>query len=201
MERISFTSHSASIANWAQLGILADFVHSVVVSIWIGGLMYILYVLLPNVLTISKNISGKTNEIIAQPKSIVLLILSRFSVVSTICVGLVGITGLTLAWLHIQTLDELLLSDYGRTLIIKLSLVLPVIILGGYHQFWITRITKGLNFKQENESEPSKTRSSEKFSSLKTTLKIECMLAASVLCAASLLTVTSPPTAMQGNEV
>ena len=43
----SVTSHSSSLATWSQLGILADFIHSVVVSVWIGGLMYIFYVLFP----------------------------------------------------------------------------------------------------------------------------------------------------------
>lgn len=197
----SVTSHSSSLATLSQLGILADFVHSVVVSIWIGGLMYIFYVLLPNVITISKDISGKVHQIIAQPKSILLLILSRFSVISTICVGVVGITGLSLAWFHIQNIDELLLSDYGRTLIVKLSLVLPVVILGGYHQFWIGRIMKVLGFGQAEENESSKANFSQRFSSVKKTIKIECILAASVLCAASFLTVTSPPAAMQNNEM
>jgi copper transport protein len=197
----SFTSHSSSVATWSQLGILVDFIHSVAVSIWVGGLMYILYVLFPNVITTSKNIIGKAHEVIAQPRSILLLILCRFSVISTICVGVIGITGLFLAWLHIQSMDELLLSDYGRTLIIKLSLVLPVVILGGYHQFWISKMVKVLDFEPVKEGESSKTKFSQRFSSLKTTLKIECMLAASVLCSASFLTVTTPPGTMRTNEV
>lgn len=197
----SVTSHSSSLVTWSQLGIFADFVHSVVVSIWIGGLMYIFYILFPNVIPISKDISGKVHQIIAQPKSILLIILSRFSVISTICVGVVGITGLSLAWFHIQNIDELLLSDYGRTLIVKLSLVLPVVILGGYHQFWIGRIMKVLGFGQAEENESSKAIFSQRFSSVKKTIKIECILAASVLCAASVLTVTSPPAAMQNNEM
>ena len=196
----SFTSHSSAIATWSQLGILADFAHSVAVSIWIGGLMYILFVLFPNVITISKNISGKAQQFMTQPRSVLLLILSRFSVVSTICVGVVGITGLTLAWLHIQNMDELLISEYGRILIVKLSLVLPIIILGGYHQFWISKITKVFNFEGEKESESSNTRFSDSFTSLKRTVMIECILAASVLCVASFLTVTTPPGAMQNNE-
>jgi hypothetical protein len=164
--------------------------------------MYIFYVLLPNVITISNNFSGKVKQIIAQPKSILLLILSRFSVMSTICVGIVGITGLSLAWLHIQNMDELLFSDYGRTLIIKLSLILPVVILGGYHQFWISRKLKLIYFERlNNVNDSSNTSSIQRFSSLKTSVKIECILALGVLCVASFLTVTSPPTASQNNEV
>jgi copper transport protein len=198
----SFTSHSSSIASWSQLGIIADFAHSIVVSIWIGGLMYILYVLLPNLITISNNISGKVQQIIAQPKSILMLILSRFSVVSTICVGVVGITGLFLAWLHIQNMDELLLSDYGRTLIVKLSLIPPVVILGGYHQFWVSRKLKLLDFGRVNNVNDSSNASSiHRFSSLKTSVKIECILAIGVLCVASFLTVTSPPGASQNNKI
>jgi hypothetical protein len=165
--------------------------------------MYILYVVFSNVLAISKNISGKVHDIYSQPKSIILLILSRFSIISTICVGVIGITGLSLAWLHIQTMDELFISDYGRTLIIKLSLVLPVIILGGYHQFWISKVTRVFNVKRKNqgESKSNNTNFIETLSSLGKTIKIECILAASVLCVASLLTVTTPPETMQNNEV
>jgi copper transport protein len=197
----SITSHSSSLATWSELGILSDFIHSVAVSIWIGGLMYIFYVLFPNVITISKVISSKASQITSQPKYTLLLILSRFSVVSTICVGVVGITGLSLAWFHIQNTDELLLSDYGRTLLVKLTLILPVVILGGYHQFWISRITKVLDFVQVNEDESSKTNFSTRFISLKKSIKIECILAVAVLCAASVLTVTSPPSAMQNNDI
>lgn len=198
----SFTSHSSSIASWSELGIIADFAHSTVVSIWIGGLMYIMYVFLPNVITISNNISGKAQQIIIQPKSILILILSRFSIVSTICAGVVGITGLFLAWLHIQNMDELLLSDYGRTLIVKLSLILPVVILGGYHQFWISRKLKVLDFERVNNvNDSSNTSSIQRFSSLKTSVKIECILALGVLCVASFLTVTSPPTTSQNDEI
>ena len=199
----SITSHSASVGTLSQLGILADFAHSVAVSVWIGGMMYILYVVFSNVFTISNNISGKVHDIYSQPKSIILLILSRFSIISTICVGVIGITGLSLAWLHIQTMDELVISDYGRTLIIKLSLVLPVIILGGYHQFWISKVARVLNVKRENQDKPESNNPNfiETLSSLRRTVKIECILAASVLCAASLLTVTTPPATMQNNEV
>jgi len=44
--------------------------------------------------------------------------------------GIIGITGLTLAWLHIQSMSELFISDYGRILIVKLRLALPVVIIG-----------------------------------------------------------------------
>ena len=197
----SVTSHSASLETYSQLGILADFIHSILVSIWIGGLMYVFYVLFPNVNTIGKKIAGKVQQSIAQPKSILLLTLSRFSVISTICVGLIGITGLCLAWLHISNVDDLLLSDYGRTLIVKLCIVLPVIILGAYHQFWISRTIRVLDFEGVDDDESSKTNFSKKFSSVKKTIKIECLLAASVLCAASVLTMTSPPASMQNNGI
>ena len=197
----SVTSHSASLENYSQLGILADFVHSILVSIWIGGLLYVFYVLFPNVITISKNIAGKVQKNIAQPKSILLLTLSRFSVISTTCLGLIGVTGLSLAWLHIYNMEELLLSDYGRTLIVKLCIVLPVIILGAYHQFWISRTIRFLDFKRLDDNESSLTNFSKKFASVKKTIMVECLLAVIVLCAASVLTMTSPPTAIQNNGI
>ena len=112
----SFVSHSRSLQSWSLLGIMCDFIHSIAVSIWIGGLMYISYVFLPNVNSITTIISEKIQQFSSHPKSITLLILAKFSLVSTISIGIIGITGLSLAWLHIRTADEFLISDYGRVL-------------------------------------------------------------------------------------
>jgi copper transport protein len=184
----SSVSHSSSVESWSQIGILTDFIHSVVVSIWIGGLMYISYVFFPNVNNFTKVITEKIQKI-------ELVILARFSVLATVSIGLIGITGLNLAWLHIHTTNELFLSDYGRTLIVKLCIALPAIIMGGYHQLWISRMLNKQGFGQVDETKPHEKKSyAGAISTLKLTIKIEVILMICILGAASLLTVTSPPT-------
>ena len=136
----SIVSHSASIQSDPQLAIISDFIHFSAVSIWVGGLVYLSYVFFPKLNHISSNVIGKVEQIVAQPDSITLLTLSRFSTAASISLGVIGITGLYLAWIHINSFEDLFYSDYGKVLIIKLSIALPVLLLGAYHQFWIRRI-------------------------------------------------------------
>ncbi|HEY7228563.1 MAG TPA: CopD family protein [Nitrososphaeraceae archaeon] len=190
----SFVSHSSSLESWSQIGILTDFIHSVVVSIWIGGLMYISYVFFPNVNNLTKVISEKFQKVTVQSKFTELVILARFSVLATASIGFIGITGLTLAWLHIDTTDELLVSDYGKTLIVKLCIALPAILMGGLNQLWISRMLDKQPFVQANETVPHEKKYYPRNSTLRLTIKIEVILMICILGAASLLTVTSPPT-------
>ena len=48
--------------------------------------------------------------------------------------GIIGVTGLYMAWIHLHTAEAIFTSSYGNILAIKLLLILPTIILGGYHQ-------------------------------------------------------------------
>jgi putative copper export protein len=48
--------------------------------------------------------------------------------------GIIGVTGLYMAWIQLQTLDSLFYTPYGNNLIIKLSAALPMVLLGAYHQ-------------------------------------------------------------------
>jgi putative copper export protein/methionine-rich copper-binding protein CopC len=192
----SIVSHSASIQSDSQLAIISDFLHFSAVSIWVGGLVYLSYVFFPKLNHISSYVIGKVEQIVAQPDSITLLTLSRFSTAASISLGVIGITGLYLAWIHINSFEDLFYSDYGKVLIIKLSIALPVLLLGAYHQFWIRRIFNnalhtGGNKKIENYN---KIVNDKVLSSIKLTIKFEAILAICILCAAAFLTVTPLPT-------
>src|SRR4029078_9268792 len=62
------------------------------------------------------------------------LLLPRFSLVGTVSLGVIGISGLYMAWIHLTSLDALFSTTYGNILAIKLAAALPLILLGGYHQ-------------------------------------------------------------------
>jgi copper transport protein len=191
----SSTSHSSSVEGWSQLGIVMDFIHTAIVSVWIGGLVYISYVFFPNIYRITDTVSEKIQVQQKEQKSVELITLARFSILGTISIGIITLTGLFLAWLHIHSAGELIGSDYGKTLIVKLSIALPVIILGAIHQFWITRISKTLFVKKDcKEIQNLKKFNLRSPSTLKSTIRIEAILMLFLLSAASLLTVTSPPT-------
>ena len=58
------------------------------------------------------------------------LLLPRFSVLATISLGVIGVSGLYMAWIRLHSLNSLFSSAYGNILIIKLSVALPLVLLG-----------------------------------------------------------------------
>ena len=125
------------------------------VSLWIGGLFYISAVLLTTIKERTKNRDQETiNESIEVEKKTIIpnktfslnvkkrfifnyylaLLLPRFSLIATLSLGIIGISGIYMAWVNIHSFNFLFNSDYGHILIIKLISIVPLIILGGYHQ-------------------------------------------------------------------
>jgi hypothetical protein len=63
--------------------------------------------------------------------------LRRFSVVATVCVGVMILTGLWTYWLHVGPPRLLVHTLYGETLLVKLGLVLALLGLGAVNQLWL----------------------------------------------------------------
>lgn len=95
-------------------------------------------------------------------------------------IGIV-ITGLFSAWHRVGTSEHLLHTSYGITLLVKVTLVLAAIALGGYNKFI------GL---------PSASRSKSGVSLVRAALQIESFLLIGAVLAAAILTSQQPPAAM-----
>jgi copper transport protein len=215
----SMVSHNTALSFLPSLAISLDWFHFMAVSIWLGGLFYITLILFMTIrLSIIKN--GNTNETVSRSSDInivrdtsyfLALLLPYFSLIATISLGIIGVTGLYMAWIHLHSVDAIFTSSYGNILVVKLLLILPMVILGGYHQIklhgslmTVASLSKGGRDKQgENindsmESSNYRKRStfplhydpSGKFSK---TMKIESLIGIGVLVATSFLTITSPP--------
>ncbi len=63
--------------------------------------------------------------------------LRRFSIVATVCVGVMILTGLWTAWIHVGPPRLLFHTLYGETLLVKLILVLILVGLGAINQLWL----------------------------------------------------------------
>jgi putative copper export protein/methionine-rich copper-binding protein CopC len=74
------------------------------------------------------------------------LLLPRFSLLATISLGIIGVSGLYMAWIHLHSFDALFDSQYGITLIVKLLTILPVVVLGSYHQLILHNYMINLSF-------------------------------------------------------
>jgi putative copper export protein/methionine-rich copper-binding protein CopC len=63
--------------------------------------------------------------------------LRRFSVVATVCVGAMILTGLWITWLHVGAPRLLVHTLYGETLLVKLVLVLILLGVAAANQLWL----------------------------------------------------------------
>jgi len=121
-------SHGA--ASGKFLALVFDFVHNVVASLWIGGVMYLAFVVAPLLKQMHDDRASA---------SILSVIIPRFSTVVVALLGIVAMTGPSLLYELENNLSITLASIYGDILIIKLSLAGAMIGLGAFHQFIIYR--------------------------------------------------------------
>jgi putative copper export protein len=160
----SMTSHNSAVNFIPSVAVFIDWMHLMAVSLWIGGLFYISVVLLHSLKTserlqqppqlFSLNEKNMQQELqvcrdktqdsafkITPTTYYLALLLPRFSLIATISLGVIGISGIYMAWIQLHTFNELFNSAYGNVLIIKLAIALPVVLLGTYHQIRIHNFT------------------------------------------------------------
>ncbi|HKU84090.1 MAG TPA: CopD family protein [Candidatus Nitrosocosmicus sp.] len=202
----SMVSHSNSLDYFSSLAVSVDWIHFMSVSIWIGGLFYLTALFTKrNFITKDHNNNIDSNVVSPTSEESVLKQMTQglmyFSFIAVTAISVIGITGLYLAFVHLQNLSFLLTSVYGLILVIKLSLAFPMIFIGRYNQVKIYNYAKlisssNINIRRNAETHPDldiKPNSIVFLRKIKKSLKIESMLGISVLIAASFLSVTSPP--------
>jgi copper transport protein len=230
----SITSHNAGVSFLPSVAVFLDWLHFMAVSMWVGGLFYMSAVLLAAIRsrtdTITKGTrTTNTSSDEKRSDSIVhhlAILLPRFSLIATISLGVIGISGVYMAWIQLHTFSNLLSTTYGNILIIKLAAAFPLVLLGGYHQLKVHRniviIANLAKNKARSQLSVGNTEVTQNFnndgadssinksfnnvalrknkndipSKFGKTIKIESLLAISVLLVASLLTITSPPSKM-----
>jgi putative copper export protein len=99
--------------------------HVFAASMWIGTLIVLVGAGVTTAL-------GSTMESSTRGPTVALLV-NRYSTIALASVGLLLLTGVTTAWMHLGQLSALWTSVYGKTLITKLCLALGVLGLGAYN--------------------------------------------------------------------
>ena len=125
----SLTAHAAAQPAGRTFAIQADALHLAAASAWIGGLAILFTVLLP----------GLRSTPAAERRRVLAVAIPRFSILGLIAVATLGITGFYAGWLHVGNLSALTSTDYGRSLIIKLVLLLAVLAIAAVNLFVIQR--------------------------------------------------------------
>lgn len=100
-------------------------VHVFAASMWIGTLLVLA------VAGIATMMTGVLTEPERSPA--VTMMVNRFSTIALWSAGVLVLSGVTTAYIHIGTFGNLFSSIYGRTLIVKLILVAAVFALGAYN--------------------------------------------------------------------
>lgn len=122
----SFTAHAATIPSGAAFAIFLDAVHLLAGSIWIGGVVALAVALFP--------IAAKLGA--AERTALLQNLVPRFSRIAVGSVAALALTGLFHTWLQVGSREALVVTSYGRALIIKLLLMLPLFLLGAANLMW-----------------------------------------------------------------
>jgi uncharacterized membrane protein/mono/diheme cytochrome c family protein len=110
---------------------VADGLHLLAASIWIGGLIHFV----AGLWTTRQLDRASRTRLTAQ-------LIPRFSTLALISVGTLALTGLYSAILRIGTFDALFNTLYGRALIVKILIALPMIGLGAINLLIVTPYIK-----------------------------------------------------------
>jgi len=116
-------------ASMHEPAIILDYTHNLLASVWIGGVIYAAFVMIPS---FSKLESGKKERLS-------LFIIPKVSSMIIIAVGILIITGPTLLWFLESDVGLLYDSTYGKLILAKISLGIIMITIGGYNQFRIQK--------------------------------------------------------------
>jgi copper transport protein len=118
----SLFSHASGTVDAAP-AVLADWLHLVAMSIWIGGLIQFVVVI------------GAMRQILG----VLSVMVARFSNMARLSVAMLVITGTYAAWLHIGSLDGFISTQYGRVMTVKLLLFLLLLVIGAVNLLLTSR--------------------------------------------------------------
>jgi copper transport protein len=121
----SFTGHAA-VAQPVGLSLANDVVHLLAGATWFSGIV-VLAIVLPDAW--SRDPSHRIQ--------ILTPVVVRFSTVAAASVAVLAITGTLNSFLNVGAWSDLVTTNYGRTLALKISLFLGVLALGGINHYWV----------------------------------------------------------------
>lgn len=119
----ALSGHAAATPGLALAAIVADTLHVIGASGWIGSLLFVLVVGIPVALRLDAERRGPT----------VARLVNAFSPTALVFASILVLTGLFAGWLHIGLSSALWTSDYGQMLLRKLVVLAAVIALGAWN--------------------------------------------------------------------
>lgn len=109
--------------------VILDYVHSLVAAIWIGGIIFFAFALMPSLTSLESSVKEK----------LTLAVIPKFSIMFVISIGIIIIAGPTLMWFLEDDVSLITKSIYGKFIFAKITIAIVMIAIGGYHQFKIQK--------------------------------------------------------------
>ncbi|HEY5596056.1 MAG TPA: copper resistance protein CopC [Candidatus Bipolaricaulota bacterium] len=175
----SLVGHGAALGENAAWAVAADVLHLTALSVWLGGLLSILW------------LWPKLNPSQADHLQMWARWLPRFSNVALTCALIVVGTGLYNTFAHIPRWDVLWTTDYGRSLSAKVLLLLPLLLLAAPNLLWIVPALRRASGTTQVEQKAGQKAAQH----LRKFVGLEALLAGVILVFGSLLTLLSPGSA------
>lgn len=115
--------HAAASSRFTSLMIVGDWFHVLGGASWLGSLLFVMIIGLPIAMTLEPPGSW------ASISSLV----NAFSPVALVSAAVVVASGVFASWVHVEHFSALWRTNYGRTLLVKLALVLITLAIGAYN--------------------------------------------------------------------
>jgi copper transport protein len=123
---LSLVSHGAATGEIRTAALFSDYLHLLAAGFWVGGLFH--FALGAPLL--------KKALVPAERRPVFSAMVPRFSVLATFSVGTLIITGLYSGWAQVTTLSAVA-TPYGLTLLGKIGLIAPLLLLGALNLLWV----------------------------------------------------------------
>lgn len=162
----SMSGHGA--ATETVEAVLLDYIHNIVAGIWIGGIIYIVFGLLP-VLSRFPDVKERLS----------LAAIPRFSAIFIVSVGIVIVTGPTLLWTLESDVGMITESVFGRLIILKVAIASVMVGMGGLVQYTI---------QKRAESDIASSKKPQVHGRLSKTLRVDAALGIALLVVVAILT-------------
>lgn len=117
----SLLSRSAGLADWVP-HTLNDWFHMTLTALWLGGVALLAFVMIPAVAQTPALLRAFSHSV------------DRFSPLAMFCVLGLGVSGIIQAGAFLNSLDDLIVTSYGRALLLKLAVSAALVGFGALHQ-------------------------------------------------------------------
>ncbi len=169
-------SHAAASTFAPGFGVTMNFIHLFFKDAWIGGIIALVYLFSPIVRT-SRNMRAAA------------FTLTSFSKIASIALGVAGVSGVYVVWLHLKSFSFVMTTDWGKRFAVLSVFAALLLAARLFHQIYADpNLTRAIRTSDG-------VLADRVFSRLSFTLPFEAGVGIAILAVTSLLIITTPPLA------